>query len=425
MAKPWNPDELSALGAALLRPTALFEAAVLLGCLGVSWLIARALRGAQQRPRSSLFGERIFDGVLFPVLALLLAYATSRVLAGHVPSAVFRFAIPVLASLVVIRLTVRLLHRTFPASNAMRVVERSVSWIAWLGVVLWVTGVLPLLMDELDRYHWKVGSAKISLLNLIEGALSAVVVLMIALWISAAVETRLLRGVAAQDLSVRKIAVNAVRSTLMFIGLLIALSAAGIDLTALGVLGGAVGVGIGFGLQKLASNYVSGFVILAERGVRIGDTVKVDNFEGCITDITTRYTVVRAPNGRESIVPNEMFITQRVENATQADPKVGLTSVVVVPYGTDLEVLGAQLVAAVRDVPRVLADPVPEVRLQSFAPHGLELALAFSINDPLKGTDNVRSVVNYAVWRTLKAAGIEIPLPQQIVRQLAPELPAK
>jgi small-conductance mechanosensitive channel len=187
------------------------------------------------------------------------------------------------------------------------------------------------------------------------------------------------------------------------------------------VLGGAVGVGIGFGLQKLASNYVSGFVVLAERGVRIGDMIKVDNFEGRITDIKTRYTVVRALNGRESIVPNEMFITQRVENSSLADTKTGLVSVVVVPYGTDLDVLGPKLLAAVRDVPRVLAEPSPEVQLQSFAPQGLELAVAFTIDDPLEGTANVRSAVNYAILRALSAAGIEIPYPQQVVRQLAPE----
>ena len=146
-------------------------------------------------------------------------------------------------------------------------------------------------------------------------------VLVIALWISAAIEKRLLRG-SGDDLSIRKMAANLVRALLLFVGLLLAMSAVGIDLTALSVLGGAVGVGIGFGLQKLAANYVSGFVILAERSMRIGDNVRVDNFEGRITDITTRYTVIRSATGRESIVPNEMLITQRVENLSLADPKV-------------------------------------------------------------------------------------------------------
>ena len=131
---------------------------------------------------------------------------------------------------------------------------------------------------------------------------------------SSAIEARLLKSSSGSELSLRKAVSNAVTSLLLFIGLMLSLSAVGIDLTALSVLGGAVGVGIGFGLQKLAANYVSGFVILAERSMRIGDSVKVDGFEGRISDIKARYTVIRAPNGRESIVPNEMLINSRVEN---------------------------------------------------------------------------------------------------------------
>jgi small-conductance mechanosensitive channel len=420
VARALTSDELVALAASLFEREAAVQAAVLVGCLGVAWVFVRLLRGAP-RPQSVWFGKRVVDGLLFPVVALLLAVAARQFWPASAPTSVFRIVLPILTSLVVIRLLVRVLRRAFPESRLMRTVERSMSWIAWLAVVLWIMGVLPRLLDEMDDLRWQVGATQLSLLNLLQGALSAVAVLVVALWISAAIEGRLLKGSVGQDLSVRKIAANALRALLLFVALLIALSAAGIDLTALGVLGGAVGVGIGFGLQKLASNYVSGFVVLAERGVRIGDMIKVDNFEGRITDIKTRYTVVRALNGRESIVPNEMFITQRVENSSLADTKTGLVSVVVVPYGTDLDVLGPKLLAAVRDVPRVLAEPSPEVQLQSFAPQGLELAVAFTIDDPLEGTANVRSAVNYAILRALSAAGIEIPYPQQVVRQLAPE----
>jgi small-conductance mechanosensitive channel len=204
---------------------------------------------------------------------------------------------------------------------------------------------------------------------------------------------------------------------LLFIGLLFALSAAGIDLTALGVLGGALGVGIGFGLQKLAANYISGFVILAERSMRIGDMVKVDGFEGRITDISTRYTVIRALNGRESIVPNELLITQRVENSSLADPQVLMSTSVQVAYGTDLDALMPRLAAAVASVPRVLADPPPAVLLAGFGADGLELGINFWIADPENGQGNVRSGANLAILRTLGEAGVEIPFPQRVVRQ--------
>jgi small-conductance mechanosensitive channel len=205
------------------------------------------------------------------------------------PLALMQLAVPVLVSLVVIRLTVRVLRRAFPQSAFVRAVERWVSWVAWLAMVLWVLGVLPLMLAELDAIQWKIGSTRVSLRNLLEGVLAAVVVLVLVLWVSATLEARLLQG-ATDNLSLRKMAANALRAVLLFVGLMFALSAAGIDLTALGVLGGALGVGIGLGLQKLAANYVSGFVILAERSVRIGDMVRVDNFEGRISDITTRYT---------------------------------------------------------------------------------------------------------------------------------------
>ena len=140
-------------------------------------------------------------------------------------------------------------------------------------------------------------------------------------------------------MSLRKAVSNAARALLMFVGLMFAMSAVGIDLTALSVLGGAIGVGIGFGLQKLAANYVSGFVILAERSMRIGDMVRVDNFEGTITEINARYTVVRSPTGRESIVPNEILITSRVENWSLADPRVYQSTAIAVGYNSDVDLV--------------------------------------------------------------------------------------
>ncbi len=418
MGRTLSAAELGQLIDGLLKPTALIELAVVVACLLLAFTLVRLLRGRQPKPGSTWFGERIVDGALFPALALLLVVAARWALRDVVPIAVFRLAVPVLMSLAVIRLIARVLQVSFPASQLMRVVERSVSWLAWVAVVLWITGVLPLVLQELDDIKWKIGATQISVRNLIEGLVSALVVLTLALWVSSTLEARLLKG-ATDNLGIRKMAANALRAILLFVGLMFALSAAGIDLTALGVLGGALGVGIGFGLQKLAANYISGFVILAERSMRIGDTVKVDGFEGRITDISTRYTVIRALNGRESIVPNEMMITQRVENSSLADPKVLLTAVVQVAYGTDLDALLPRLAEAVVHVPRVLSDPAPAVLLSHFATDGLELTVAFWIGDPELGQGNVRSDVNLAVLRCLNAASVEIPFPQRVLRHLS------
>ena len=414
-------DKLNSLQRALneLTPQAVaIELAVLLGSLLLAYAMVRLVRGRQPREGSIWFGRRIYDGVFFPLAALLVGVLLRWTLKDLLPVGLLRLAVPILISLVLIRVSVQVLRNAFPGSALVRRLERTVSWLVWIGLVLWLTGLLPLVVEELDGVSWRVGGATISVLMMIQGALSAGVVMLLVLWLSSAIEAQLLKGAAGTSISARKIATNATRALLLTVGMLVALTAVGIPISALSVFGGAIGVGIGLGLQKLAANYVSGFVILAERSLRIGDLVRVDNFEGHITDISTRYTVIRAANGRESIVPNEMLITQRVENLSLADRNVLVSSTVQVAYGTDLDALIPELVAAMRGVPRVLAVPGPGVQLSAFAADGLELTLNFWISDPENGQGSVRSAVNLAVLRTLDARGIEIPFPQRVYHVL-------
>ena len=416
--------ELESLLTMLARPRALIEVGLVLACLALSWLIvhriAKHLRPAPGH-HSVLMGHRVFDGVLFPVIALLLALGARRLmpLLGE-PVALFRVVIPVLLSLVVIRLVARVLRATMPDSLGIKLLERSVSWVAWLGSILWIVGVLPIVIDELDDYPLtflpKNGNHYTTVYDLLVGVLQVGAVMLVVLWLSSAIESRLLRGKAVMDLSMRKIAVNLTRTALLVVGAMVALNMVGLNLSALSWLGGAVGVGLGFGLQKIAANYVSGFMILAERSLRIGDMVKVDNFEGRISDIKTRYTVIRALNGREAIVPNESLITTRVENLSLADPQVIVTTVVQVAYGTDVDALFPQLIEEIKRVPRVLSEPAPSVSLSNFAADGLELTVGFWISDPHNGQGGVRSDVNLAILRLLNRLEIDIPFPQRVLR---------
>ena len=427
--------ELESLLTMLARPQALIEVGLALACLALSWLIVyRISKHVTTAPghHSVLLGHRVFDGVLFPVTALMLAFGARRLmpLIGE-PVALFRVVIPVLLSLVVIRLVARVLRATMPNSIGIKLLERSVSWIAWLGSILWIVGVLPIVIDELDSYKLSFlpknarGEAT-TVYDLMIGVFQVGAIMLVVLWLSSVVESRLLRGKSVMDLSMRKIAVNLTRTALLVVGAMVALNVVGLNLSALSWLGGAVGVGLGFGLQKIAANYVSGFMILAERSLRIGDMVKVDNFEGRISDIKTRYTVIRALNGREAIVPNESLITTRVENLSLADPQVIVTTVVQVAYGTDLDALFPQLVDEVKKVPRVLSEPGPSVSLSNFAADGLELTIAFWISDPHNGQGGVRSEVNLAILRLLNRLEIDIPFPQRVVRTVAqaPQEPA-
>lgn len=410
-------DDFAGWLAAFAQPMVVVELAVLAACVALAWWLVTLLRKtlALEDERSIWFGKRVMDGVLFPLVLLCLGYAARAVLDQYVAVAVFKVAIPVLVSLVVIRVGVKVLQMAFAGARWMRALEQTISWMAWLAMVLWVSGLLPIILNELDQITWKVGNSTLSVRNLIEGLLTAGVVLIITLWISSAIEARLLRSATGGELSLRKAVSNATRALLMFVGLILALSAVGIDLTALSVLGGAVGVGIGFGLQKLAANYVSGFVILAERSMRIGDNVRVDGFEGVITQINARYTVVRSPTGRESIVPNEMLITSRVENMSLADPSVNQSTVVSVGYDSDVEHVMALLLQAAQAQPRVLQTPAPAVSLSAFGADGLEFTVSYWINDIHNGQGNLRSAINLAILRTLRAHNIEIPFPQRVV----------
>jgi small-conductance mechanosensitive channel len=412
--------ELEKLVHDLGQPGVPWQLAVLLGCLavayGVCWLVGR-----KHVQDSVWFGRHIIDGLLFPLLALVLTYSALLVMAQRQPAPLLKVAVPVLMSLAGIRFLARVFTVVFPKSGAARLVETVFSWLAWVAAVLWIVGLLPELMAQMDDIHVAFGKSSISLLAIVQGLLSSGAVLVLALWISAAVEKRLLNR-AVHDLSLRKVAANALRSVLLLVGLLFALSAVGVDLTALSVLGGALGVGLGFGLQKLAANYVSGFVILFERSLRIGDMVKVDNFEGVVTDIKTRYTLIRAPNGREAIVPNEKVITERVENLSLADTRVLLKVDVSVGYDSDVGEVQRILCGAAQSSKRVLKDPAPISHLAKLGADGLDFSLLFWIDDPANGQLNVRSEVNMRVLEGLRSAHIDIPYPQRVVHMMpAPE----
>ncbi len=416
VSAPRPMDDFEGWLAAFTQPTVVLELVVLALCVGLAWLAVVGLRKSFDRSERSIwFGRNDLDGVLFPLVLLCLGFAARIVVDRYTHAAVLTLAVPVLVALVVIRTGVKVLQVAFAHARWVRALEQTLSWVAWVAMVMWVSGLLPMVLNELDQISWKVGGSQLSVRNILEGIISASAVLIITLWISSGIEARLLRSATGDALSLRKAVSNATRALLLFLGLILALSIVGIDLTALSVLGGAVGVGIGFGLQKLAANYVSGFVILAERSLRIGDHVRVDGFEGMVTEINARYTVVRSQTGRESIVPNEMLVSSRVENLSLADSVVYQSTKVQVGYDSDVAQVIALLTQAALVQPRVLRDPEPSVQLSEFAPDGLEFTVVYWINDLQNGQGNLRSDINMAILALLRQNHIDIPYPQQVV----------
>ena len=416
-AIPQPIDDFEGWLAAFIQPTVVLELASLAVCVLCAWGLVRAARRALGRDdRSIWFGRKDVDGVLFPLLLLCLGFGARTLLDRYVNGVVLQLAIPILLALVAIRTGVKVLQIAFSEARWVRALENTISWLVWLALVLWVSGLLPVLLNALDQVSWKVGAARLSARNILEGLLTAGVVLILALWVSAAIEARLLRAATGGELSLRKALSNATRALLLTLGLMVALSAVGIDLTTLSVVGGALGVGIGFGLQKVAANYVSGFVILTERNLRIGDFIKVESFEGAITQINARYTVVRAQTGRESIVPNELLISSRVENLSLADSVVVQTTQVQVAFDSDPEKVMELLKNSALAQPRVLKDPGPSVHLSQFAADGLEFTLVYWINDLHNGQGNLRSDVNVAILGALRAHGIQMNVPARVAQ---------
>ena len=363
-------------------------------------------------PRHALM-RAMLVGITFPLVTCVLLWVFRLTPYGAQAGMLPKLAVPIFASLTVIRAVAHVLRGLFPNSSPVRALINAVSVIIWLGVVLHVGGLLPVVEHELESIVIPLGKTQATALTLLQGLALVACTLLGALWLSAALESRVMAT--SINMSLRLVLSRFLRALLFVLALLIALAAVGIDLTVLSVFGGALGVGLGLGLQRIAANYVSGFAILLEGSFRVGDSVKIDSFEGQITNINTRYTVVRAPNGRESVVPNEMFIVNRVENLSLENKRVAFSTKLQVDYASDVELARRLLVEAATSQSRVLADPSPNAMLTDFAPDGLELTLAYWIADPENGINNVRSDINLAIWRAFQAGGIAVPFPQRVV----------
>jgi small-conductance mechanosensitive channel len=232
--------------------------------------------------------------------------------------------------------------------------------------------------------------------------------LVLAMWAATALEQRLMH-LDTMHSSLRAVMARVVRASLILIAVLVSLSIVGIDLTVLSVFGGALGVGIGLGLQKLVSSYVSGFVILLERSLSIGDIVHLDRFSGEVAEINTRYTLIKSPDGAAAVIPNEMLVSSPVQNLTRGDRQLRLATTLVVGPDTDLEALLPDMVEAMQRIPRVLKTPAPTAMLARFTAEGMELEAGFWIADPKNGTSNVRSEVNFELWRLCRQHRVRLP----------------
>jgi small-conductance mechanosensitive channel len=397
------------------NPDFVWQVVALVACIGVAALIAAWWRGRRTEGEGRLSDAS--SRLAFPLTGMLLTGFAIATLGSFFSVNLLRLAMPLFGSMALVRSVIFVLRQAFPRATWLTAWERIIAAVVWSWLALYITDLAPDVIDALETVQFHIGKQHIDLWTVLRGVATIFLTVVFALWIAGVIEARLM-GVHSLDANLRIVGVRVAKAGLTVIAILASLGLVGIDMTALSVFTGALGVGLGFGLQKIASNYVSGFIILLDRSIRIGNVVQVGTDAGEVTQITTRYTVLKNPGGSEFIVPNETLISSTVQNQTYSNAQLRLVTSVGVAYDCDLDLAVRLMTEAAAVQERVLADPPPKVFLTQFADSSINLELGFWIDDPEKGKGNVVSDINFAIWRAFKENGVSIPFPQREVRIL-------
>jgi len=404
------------------RNEIIIQVAVAMGAIAFSFFVARFFCTRIQPKAHWKFGKGDFENVAFAWLSTLLVWA-----AKHGLTAVHGGdggPLEVILGLLLVWALVRtgkyVLGHVIPDGGFQRIVIRVFNVIVLLGVIQHLFGVLPDALAALDAHGISIGKEKreVTLLDVLKGLAAIFLAVVTGLWISRVTEGRVMAA-DSMEVTTRVVISKVVKIAVVLVAIFVALPIAGIDITTLSIFSGAVGVGLGFGLQKIASNYVSGFIVLLDHSLRIGDIITVDGRRGEVTAIESRYTVIKGADGVESIIPNEKLITDSVNHHTYSDPKISMVITVTVSYESDVEKACELLVAAAKSQQRVIPDPPAAARVKLFRDHGIDLELTVWITDPAVGDGDLRSDIYKAILVTYRQAGIEIPYPRRDVRLLA------
>jgi small-conductance mechanosensitive channel len=398
------------------RPELFLQILVLGACVLIAWLLSRQLmrRFSARADQQDIFHVPFdsFQIVLTPLLMVVLIALAALAMGRWHHAGLLRMLLPLLLSFLLIRVGFFLLRKAFAKEGRvgvfLQMFEQSFAVLVWGGLALYITGLWPEFVQYLEETTVPLGRRREPLMVLFQALLWALVTLVLAMWGASALERRLMQLDTVHS-SLRAVLARVGRAVLIVIAVLVSLSIVGIDLTVLSVFGGALGVGIGLGLQKLVSSYVSGFVILLERSLSIGDIVHLDRFSGEVAEINTRYTVIKAGDGSETVIPNEMLVSSPVQNLCRSNRHVRVTSSVVVRPSPNIEALLSGMVDIMQRVPRILPAPAPTAMLVKFTAEGLELEAGFWIADPELGTASVRAAVNIEIWRLCQQLGIDLP----------------
>lgn len=397
-------------------------------CLLAGWFVGAALRNRYRlrkinTPTALTWSYFASEGTVVAspaILALgLVVVARNLMRAAQFDVSVLDAASHLIAAYVLVRIMVLLFTASLGNKSWMQHWEIRVTLFIWLAIAAQYLGWLDPIIETLDSIGVAAGKSRITVWSVLKLLFTLTLFVLVAAWISRWVERRLkkLSNLAPSTrIGIAKFA----NAFLIGLSMLMGLNAAGVDLTALTVLTGAIGLGLGFGLQSIAANFVSGFVLLMDRSIKPGDVISLsgqsgtstENF-GWVQELRGRYVVLRDRDGVEMLVPNQQLISNAVINWSYTDPRIRLKLPIRVSYRDDPELALQILLTACEGQPRVLREPAPVSRLMHFSDSGIELELRFWITDPQEGVNNVRSEVNRAIWRLFKEHKITIPVAQR------------
>lgn len=395
-----------------LEPERLGELAAIAASIVLGWLVGRFLLRAlgslwPEGEKLQALKARTIEPVVMALVALTGLWTGRLILEDPIgPLYLLPLATSLTAAWILIRLSVSLI--------AKAQVARFVGVTIWSLAALNILGLLPVIIEVLDGATLPLADGTISVLDILIGILTGVILIWGALTLSGWLEGRI-QAAASIPASAEVLISKTARIVLLALAFLFTLNASGIDLTALAVFGGALGVGIGFGLQKVVGNFISGLILLLDRSIKPGDVIETGGTYGRIHKLAARYTSVITRDGTEFLIPNEDMITQPVVNWSHSNLLVRRKIPVQVSYGSDLEQAMALMNAAAAEEGRVLADPAPRTLIKGFGADGVDLELRMWISDPENGVSNIASAVMMHIWHKFNAAGVEFPYPQRVV----------
>lgn len=411
----WLSSRWDQLYQVVTNTDTLLAVTVIVVALLLAHLLARPLT---RRLKTLLEKRERLDGVagrLIKAFLPLFSFVIAILFLGIGSEAFINYELPVflietakrlLTAWIIIRFTTSILKE----SNWARLL----SITALIVAALHILNLLIPTINLLDRLAIDLGGVRISIWLLIKGVVVFTLLLKIATSISSLMEKRIL-GLEELSPSVQVLLSKAVKITILTVAVIVALGSLGINLSAFAFIGGAIGVGVGFGLQKVVSNLVSGVILLLDSSIKPGDVIEIGSTYGRIQSLSARYVSVATRDKTEYLIPNEDLITTQVVNWSFSDKFVRLKIVVGVSYDADIHEVMHLMVDAAVGVPRVMAEPKPVCQLKNFGDSAIDMELRIWISDPENGVANVSSAVRVAIWDSFKENGIDIPYPQRDV----------